>query len=323
MANRVCEILGIEKPVICGPMAWVSNAPLVAAVSNAGGLGVLGVAFAPVDFALAQIEETRRLTDKPFAINVMIAPQIMENVTELIKLTKVPVVYADTLDALDEDLARKYFDIWHEQGAKIVVKIGDVPSAKLLENAGADVIIAKGWEAGGHVASVGTLPLVPAVKDAVKAPVVASGGIADGRGMAASIALGAEGIEMGTAFMVAAETPIHENAKQALVEAVETDGVLVGVCTGHPCRQLKNNLSDRMIALEANNAYSVAAVEFETYVQGSLRRAMVDGDVVDTGAVMCGQNMALINAVRPAQEIIDTVLAEAREILAKMPAAEI
>lgn len=318
MSNRVCEILGIEKPIICGPMAWVSNAPLVAAVSNAGGLGVLGVAFTPIDFALAQIEETRKLTDKPFAINVMIAPQIMENVTELIKMTKVPVVYADTLDALDEDLARKYFDLWHAEGTKIVVKVGDVASAKLLENAGADVIVAKGWEAGGHVSYVGTMPLIPAVKDAVKAPVVASGGIADGRGMAASFALGAEGIEMGTAFMVAAETPIHDNAKQALVKAGEMDAVLVGICTGSPCRQLKNNLSEKMTALEANSSYAEAAAKFDTYVQGSLRSAMVDGDVTEKGAVMCGQNMPLITKIRPAQEIIDSILEECREILSCM-----
>ena len=201
--NRVCEILNIEKPVIQGPMAWISTAPLVAAVSNAGGLGVLGVGFAPESFIREQIAETRKLTDKPFGMNVIMIPPNLEHVTKIVLDEKPPVMYADTIAGLDPELCKKYFDIWHSVGCKIVVKASFIDDAKIAADAGADVMIVKGWEGGGHVTFEATTVLVPQAVDLLDIPVIASGGIADGRGVAAGVAMGAEGFEMGTAFMAA------------------------------------------------------------------------------------------------------------------------
>ena len=194
--NRVCEILNIEKPVIQGPMAWISTAPLVAAVSNAGGLGVLGVGFAPEPFIREQIAETRKLTDKPFGMNVIMIPPNLEHVTKIVLDEKPPVMYADTIAGLDPELCKKYFDIWHSVGCKIVVKASFIDDAKIAADAGADVMIVKGWEGGGHVTFEATTVLVPQAVDLLDIPVIASGGIADGRGVAAGVAMGAEGFEM-------------------------------------------------------------------------------------------------------------------------------
>lgn len=207
--NRVCQVLGITKPVIQGPMAWISTAPLVAAVSNAGGLGVLGVGFAPEPFIREQIAATRALTDKPFAMNVIMIPPNLEHVTKIVVEEKPPVMYADTIAGLDPMLCKKYFAIWHEAGCKIVVKASFIADARIAAEAGADVMIVKGWEGGGHVTFEATTVLVPQAVDLLDIPVVASGGIADGRGIAAGIAMGAEGFEMGTAFMAATETTVH------------------------------------------------------------------------------------------------------------------
>lgn len=185
MKNRVCEVLNIKKPVIQGPMAWISTAPLVAAVSNAGGLGVLGVGFAPLEFAIEQIKKTKELTDKPFAINVDLSAKTLDNVTEMVRLEKPPVVYADTLENFKAEVLEKYFPIWHREGCKIVTKVGRLSDAIASEKAGADVIIAKGWEGGGHTSFETTMVLTPLVKEHVAVPVVAGGGIATGRGAAA------------------------------------------------------------------------------------------------------------------------------------------
>ena len=219
--NRVCEILNIEKPVIQGPMAWISTAPLVAAVSNAGGLGVLGVGFAPEPFIREQIAETRKLTDKPFGMNVIMIPPNLEHVTKIVLDEKPPVMYADTIAGLDLELCKKYFDIWHSVGCKIVVKASFIDDARIAAEAGADVMIVKGWEGGGHVTFEATTVLVPQAVDLLDIPVVASGGIADGRGVAAGIAMGAEGFEMGTAFMAAAETTVHPNVKKEIFRRIQ------------------------------------------------------------------------------------------------------
>ena len=192
--NRVCEILNIEKPVIQGPMAWISTAPLVAAVSNAGGLGVLGVGFAPEPFIREQIAETRKLTDKPFGMNVIMIPPNLEHVTKIVLDEKPPVMYADTIAGLDPELCKKYFEIWHSVGCKIVVKASFIDDAKIAADAGADVMIVKGWEGGGHVTFEATTVLVPQAVDLLDIPVIVSGGIADGRGVAAGIAMGAKEI---------------------------------------------------------------------------------------------------------------------------------
>lgn len=315
--NRVCEILGIEKPVIQGPMAWISTAPLVAAVSNAGGLGVLGVGFAPEPFIRAQIAETRKLTDKPFGMNVIMIPPNLEHVTRIVLDEKPPVMYADTIAGLDVDLCRKYFDIWHSAGCKIVVKASFIADALIAAEAGADVMIVKGWEGGGHVTFEATTVLVPQAVDLLDVPVVASGGIADGRGIAAAVAMGAEGFEMGTAFMAASESIVHPNVKKAVIEAGDMSTVITGYSTDEPCRQIRNKLADELIAIEANNVKADAAELLRPVAESSLKKAMMEGDM-ENGAVMAGQITALIKEEKPAAQIIDDALTQAKEILAKI-----
>ncbi len=313
--NRVCEILGIEKPVIQGPMAWISTAPLVSAVSNAGGLGVLGVGFAPEPFIREQIEATRSMTDKPFGMNVIMLPENLEHVTKIVADMKPPVMYADTIAGLDPALCRKYFDIWHEAGCRIVVKASFIADAKIAAEAGCDVMIVKGWEGGGHVTFEATTVLVPQAVDLLDIPVVASGGLADGRGFAAAIAMGAEGFEMGTAFMAASENVVHPNVKKAVIEAGDMSTVITGYCTDEPCRQIKNKLADEMIAIEDNNTKEKAAELLRPVAESSLKKAMMEGDMVG-GAVMAGQITALVNEEKPALQIIDDAIAGAKEILA-------
>ena len=312
--NRVCEILGIEKPVIQGPMAWISTAPLVAAVSNAGGLGVLGVGFAPEGFIHEQIAATRALTNKPFGMNVIMIPPNLEHVTKIVLEEKPPVMYADTIAGLDPALCKKYFDIWHEAGCKIVVKASFIDDARIAAEAGADVMIVKGWEGGGHVTFEATTVLVPQAVDLLDIPVVASGGIADGRGIAAAVALGAEGFEMGTAFMAATENMVHPNVKKAVIEAGDMATVITGYSTDEPCRQIHNKLADELIAIEANNTKAKAAELLRPVAESSLKKAMMEGDM-DEGAVMAGQITALIKEERPAAVILDSALQQAEEIL--------
>lgn len=314
MKNRVCEVLGIDKPIIQGPMAWISTATLVAAVSNAGGLGVLGVGFAPDEFLISQVEETKKLTNKPFAINTVMIPENLDRLTKLIESLKPPVVYADTLLGLDLDLCNKYFVQWHSFGCKIIVKASDIQDAMIAEKGGADIVIVKGWEGGGHTSYEATTVLVPQAANLLSIPVVAAGGIADGRGMAAAIALGAEGIEMGTIFMAASEVAVHPNVKQSLIQAGDMSTVITGMSTGEPCRQIKNALSDEMEQIEANNTKKEAAIQLRTVAESSLKRAMMEGDM-ERGAVMAGQIVPLVKKVMPAGEIIDNTLNGAKECL--------
>lgn len=317
MRNKVCEVLNIEKPVIQGPMAWVSTAPLVSAVSNAGGLGVLGVGFAPLQFVREQIEETKKLTDKPFAINTIIEPEMCEHISEIIEEMRPPVVYADTLANLDEELCKKYFSKWKEAGSKVIVKASFMSDAIIADNAGADIIIVKGWEGGGHTTYEATTVLVPQAKDIIKAPIIASGGIADGRGVAAAIALGADGIEMGTIFMASKEALIHPNVKSAIIEAGDMSTVITGYSTDEPCRQLKNKLSKTLISIEDNNSKAIASKQMKDVAESSLKKAMMDGDL-ENGAVMAGQIVPLITEIKTVKDIIETVLSQGRKRLEEM-----
>ena len=307
--NRVCQALGIEMPIIQGPMAWISTAPLVAEVSNNGGLGVLGLGFAESDFITAQIQQTKRLTEKPFGLNVFVTPDLLDSRTDIVRKEHPPVVYADTLLDLDYALSKKYFEIWHQVGAKIIVKASTIKDAVTGERAGADVIIVKGWEGGGHVTPEATTVLVPQAADCLFTPLVAAGGIADGRGMAAAIALGAEGIEMGTAFLVATETPIPQNVKESVMKAEDMDTVITGYCTNEPCRQIKNKLSDELIAIESTYIKSEAADRLRDVAIFSLRKAMVEGDI-EGGAVMAGQIAPLVRQIRSVREIMDAMFLE-------------
>ncbi|MCD8109634.1 MAG: nitronate monooxygenase [Clostridiales bacterium] len=315
--NRVCETLGIKKPIIQGPMAWISTAPLVAAVSNAGGLGVLGVGFAPDEFVISQIEATKKLTDKPFAINTVMISENLDKITDIIRKMHPPVVYADTLSYLDTGLCRKYFDIWHSCGCKVIVKASFISDAVIADESSTDIVIVKGWEGGGHTSKEATTVLAPQAADCLKCPIVASGGIADGRGMAAAIALGADAIEMGTVFMAAEEVTVHPNVKDAVLKAGDMSTVITGYCTDEPCRQIKNALSDKMIRIETEHTKKDAAELFRDVAESSLKKAMQNGDM-EEGAVMAGQIVPLVREIRPVSEILDSVLRQARETLTKM-----
>ena len=318
--NRLCNALGIEKPIIQGPMAWVSTAPLVAAVSESGGLGVLGVGFAPLEFIREQITATRRLTGKPFGINVIMVPDLLDHITEIASQEKPPVIYADTLIGLDLELSKKYFFKWHELGIKVVVKAGTIEDAVTAEKADADAIVVKGWEGGGHTTYEATTVLVPQAVDCLTRPVVASGGIADGRGMASAIALGADGIEMGTVFMCAEEAVVHPNVKAAMIKAGDMETVITGYSTDEPCRQLKNRLSDEMIEIENSYSKSEAAAKLKEVAESSLKKAMLEGDVTEKGAVMAGQIVPLVKEVKRVDDIIEDVLKGYHKTVARLSA---
>lgn len=319
--NRVCETLGIEKPVLQGPMAWSAFAPLVAAVSNAGGLGNLGVASAPPHLVREQIRKTRELTDKPFGVNVFMVPPLVEAVAPVLLEEKPAAVYADVLNNLDPELCKSFFTPLREAGIKIIVKASTLKDAIVAEENGADIVIAKGWEGGGHVTPESTMVLLPQIAEALSIPVIGSGGIADGRGAAAAIALGAEGIEMGTAFLCAEESTIHENAKQAVINAEDMQNVITSTCTFEPCRQIRNKFSDEMIALEMNYPVSEVADKMRELAEPSLKKAMHEGDV-ENGACMAGQIAPLIKEIRPAAVIMDSVLEGAKKEIAKMSTFE-
>ncbi|WP_370516570.1 nitronate monooxygenase [Granulicatella sp. zg-ZJ] len=289
----------------------MSTAPLVAAVSNAGGLGVLGVGFAPDEFVKEQVEETRKSTDKPFGINTVLIPENLDRLTKLISEIKTPVIYADTLINVDEQICLHYFKLWHDAGCKIILKASTIADAIAAEKGGADLIIVKGWEGGGHTIVEATTVLVPQATDVLSVPVVASGGIADGRGFAAAIALGAEGIEMGTIFMAAEEASVHPNVKKALINAGDMSTVITGYSTDEPCCQIKNKLSDEMIEIEANNTKEVAAELLRTVAESSLKKAMIDGDMVE-GAVMAGQIVPLITEIKSVESILSEVIEGAK-----------
>lgn len=316
MKNRVCEALGIKYPIIQGAMAWTSYPSLVTAVSEAGGLGVLGSGFVPPEILREQIREVKKGTDKPFAANIFMMPDLLKSNGPVLVEEKVPVIYVDILANLDMGLARKYFDIWHNNGSKIVFKASFISDAVKAQEAGADVIIVKGWEGGGHVTEETTMVLVPQAADVIHKPLVASGGICDGRGMAAGIVLGADGIEMGSAFMLAKECDIKDNAKEEIIKCQDMETDIVGMCTGEPCRQIRNDLSRRLNEIEAGHVRKEAIGIFRKESEGSLRKGVREGDI-HNGAVMIGQIVPLLREIRTAEEIIESTIRECTEILSK------
>ena len=301
MKTRVTELLGIEQPIIQGAMAWIADARLAAAVSNAGGLGIIACGSAPLSWVREQVELARTLTDKPFGVNIMLmnpeAPQLAELLAEL----RVPVI---TTGAGNPG---NYIDRWKEAGAKVVPVVGSSALAKRMERCGADAVIAEGCEAGGHIGELTTMALTPAVCDAVSIPVIAAGGVADGRGLVAAFALGAEAVQIGTRFLTAYECGIHEAYKQKVLAAKDSDTIVTGRDNGHPVRQLKNKFSRGIRKMEADT--QVSADEVEAALAGSLHRA-VEGDV-DNGSLMSGQVACLIGDEKSAQEIVDDFMREA------------
>lgn len=301
MKTRVTELLGIEQPIIQGAMAWIADARLAAAVSNAGGLGIIACGSAPLSWVREQVELARTLTDKPFGVNIMLmnpeAPQLAELLAEL----RVPVI---TTGAGNPG---NYIDRWKEAGAKVVPVVASSALAKRMERCGADAVIAEGCEAGGHIGELTTMALTPAVCDAVSIPVIAAGGVADGRGLVAAFALGAEAVQIGTRFLTAYECGIHEAYKQKVLAAKDSDTIVIGRDNGHPVRQLKNKFSRGIRKMEADT--QVSADEVEAALAGSLHRA-VEGDV-DNGSLMSGQVACLIGDEKSAQEIVDDLMREA------------
>lgn len=318
MGNRVCETLGIEYPVIQGAMAWTSMAPLVAAVSEAGGLGVLGSGFMPREIILAQVDAVRKMTSKPFAANLFLDPgPQLEVDTNAILDSKVPVVYIDSLNLLQYDLTKEYYDRFHAAGCKVVAKINYLEDAIVAEKAGADVIITKGVEGGGHCTKVSGRVLLAEVTGAVSIPVVASGGIATPRQAAACTVMGAEGVEMGTAFVASQECPVHINVKNAIVKAIDRDIVACGASTGEPSWQIHNKLAQRMLDIEREHPWTEAADMIREVSSGSLRIASVDGEVEEHGAVLGGQVVGLIHEIKPVKALVADFCKEWQEWLSK------
>lgn len=319
MGNRVCEALGIKYPVIQGPMAWTSMPPLVAAVSNAGGLGVLGSGAMPPDIIKAMADGIRAMTDKPFAANLFLDPgPMLDEACEAIIEAKFPVAYIDTLALLDEAVAMEYYKKFKDAGMKIVAKINYLSDAITAAKCGADVIIAKGMEGGGHCTKIsGRVLLAECVENIPGTPIVASGGIATPRQAAGCTVAGAEGIEMGTAFMTTIECPTHPNVKQAIVNAIDRDVVACGQSTGEPSWQLRNTLADEMLKAEADLPWSEAAEIIRKESMGSLRAASLEGEVKERGAVLSGQVCGLIHDIVPVKYLVEDFCAKWEEWLKK------
>ncbi len=323
MNNSLCRVLGVEKPIIQGPMAWISTAKLVAAVGEAGGLGVLGTGAAVPDFIRTQVAKTRELTDRPFAVNLGFHPRFitdekLNTITALLKEEGVRYLHLDTLcdesHRLDPDFARRHFENFKKAGLTVLTKVFTVQDALVAQDAGTDVLIVKGRDGGGHITFQGTMAAVPQVADIATVPVAASGGIADGRGMAAALMLGACGIEMGTVFLASEEAEIHPSSKEAIVNAGDFATTEAGFCTGEPCRQLRNALTAKIAASEADYPWTDAKAKVLALAANSSRRGMLEGDH-DNGAIMAGQSTGLIRSVRPVRDIIDAILHDCRVLL--------
>ncbi len=302
---KLCEILGIEYPIIQGGMAWVANSSLAAAVSNGGGLGIIAGANAPLDYLRDEIRKAKRLTDKPFGVNIMLLSDNAESLAHMVCEEGVKVV---TTGAGNPG---KYIEMWKSHGIKVIPVVASVALARRMERAGADAVIAEGCEAGGHIGELTTMALVPQVVDALSIPVIAAGGIGDGRGVAAALALGAEGVQVGTRFLVAEECTIHQNYKDRVIKANDIDTVVTGRPTGHPIRVIKNKLSRAFINLEKQGG---SPEEFEKLGSGALAKAVIEGEA-DYGSLMAGQIAGLVKREQPAKEIIEEMFKEAEKCI--------
>lgn len=292
--NRICELLNIEYPIIQGGMAWVATAELAAAVSNAGGLGLIAAGGAPADVVREQIKKARELTDKPFGVNVMLMNPNADEIMEMLTEEKPAVV------ATGAGNPGKYMEALKAAGIKVLPVIASVAMAKRMEKMGADAVIAEGTEAGGHIGELTTMVLTPQVVDAVTIPVVSAGGYADSRGTRAAFALGADGIQVGTRFLCSTECLAHDNYKQAVIKAKDRDAVVTGRSTGAPVRALKNKLTKEYQRLEKEGA---PFEEIEALGVGGLRRAFQEGDT-DMGSLMAGQSAAMVKKIEPCADIV-------------------
>ena len=306
--TRITELLGIKYPIFQGGMAWIAESTLAAAVSNAGGLGIIAGGSAPIDYLREQIRRCKSLTDKPFGVNIMLMSPNAEELAQLVIEEGVPVV---TTGAGNPG---KFMAAWKEAGVKVIPVVPSVALAKRMERSGADAVIAEGTESGGHIGENTTMCLVPQVVDAVEIPVLAARGIADGRGIAASFMLGAEGVQVGTRFLAADECQINPVYKELVVKAKDTDSVVTGRYTGHPCRNVKTKFSKMLANGEKDG--SLTPEQFEEVTLGSLRKAVQDGNL-DEGSFLCGAIAGMIKEVKPCKDIIEEMFGEAEALLSK------
>lgn len=305
MKTRVTEILGTEYPIIQGGMAWVAEHHLASAVSEAGGLGLIGAANAPAEVVRQEIRKVRERTEKPFGVNIMLLSPYAEEVAQVVLEEKVPVV---TTGAGNPE---KYMEAWKAAGIKVIPVVASVALARRMERYGADALVAEGCEAGGHIGEQTSMTLLPQVVDSVDIPVIGAGGVGDGRGMAAMFLLGAEGVQIGTRFVVSDEAQVHENYKNRIVEAKDIDSVVTGRSHGHPVRTLRNQSTREYLKLEAEGA---SFEELEKLTLGSLRRAVQEGDVKN-GSVMAGQIAGMIRKRQSCREIILELVEETETLL--------
>ena len=302
----VCDLLGIRYPVIQGGMAWIADAELAAAVSNAGGLGIISAMNAGGEWVREEIRKAKALTSQPFGVNIMLASPHVEEVAQIVIDEQVPVV---TTGAGNPS---KYMKAWLAAGIKVIPVVASTGMAKLVSRNGASAVIAEGGESGGHVGELTTIVLVPQVCDVVDIPVIAAGGIGDGRGMAAAFALGASGVQMGTAFLVAKECNVHPNYKEKVLKAKDIDTMTTGRRSGHPVRVLKNQFARDYAKMEWDS--SVTDETLEQFGAGSLRKATLEGENAQ-GSFMCGQIAGMIQEERTAEEIITSIMEQTEQIL--------
>ena len=307
MKTRITELLGIEYPIIQGGMAWVAESHLAAAVSAAGGLGLIGGANAPAEVIRNYIREVKAVTDKPFGVNVMLMSPYADEVAKVIVEEGVKVV---TTGAGNPE---KYMEMWKAAGIKVIPVVASVALAKRMERYGADAVVAEGTESGGHIGEATTMTLVPQVVDAVSIPVIAAGGIGDGRGIAAAFMLGAEAVQMGTRFLVAKECTVHQNYKDRVLKAKDIDSTVTGRTHGHPVRCLRNQMTREYVKLE-NEGKSCEELEYLTL--GTLRKAVQEGDVTN-GTVMAGQIAGMVSKEQTCKEMIDEMMAQAETLLGR------
>ncbi len=298
MKTRVTELLEIEYPVIQGGMAWVADYHLAAAVSEAGGLGIIGAGGAGADFVREQVRLCRGLTDKPFGVNIMLMNPEAE---EIARVAAEEGVKAVTTGAGNPG---RYMALWKEKGIKVIPVVASVAMARMMERAGADAVVAEGMESGGHIGSTTTFALVPQVADAVKIPVIAAGGIGDGRGFAAAFMLGAEAVQMGTRFVASKEARVHPDYKEKILTAKDIDSEVTGMSHGHPVRQIRNGMTREYLRREKEGA---SFEELEQMTLGALRRAVVEGDT-RRGSLMAGQIAGLVKQELSCAEIISGIV---------------
>ena len=302
MQTEITELLGIQYPIIQGGMAWVAEHHLAAAVSEAGGLGLIGAANAPAEWVREQIRAAKNLTEQPFGVNIMLMSPYADEVAQVVAEEGVKVV---TTGAGSPE---KYMERWKQSGIRVIPVVASVALAKRMERCGADAVVAEGCESGGHVGESTTMALVPQVVDAVQIPVIAAGGIADGRGIAAAFMLGAQAVQMGTRFIATQEAQVHESYKNQVLRAKDIDTRVTGRSTGHPVRALRNEMTKRYLELEQEGA---SFEELEQLTLGGLRRAVVEGDV-RMGSMMAGQCAGLVREILPCSELVPQLMQEAK-----------